>query len=384
MKKIVHIINCLKANGAQVMLYNLLSRMDRTIFEAEVVSLMDADPIGPQIERLGIPVHALGMRSGIPDPLGTLRLALLLQQRRPDMVHTWLYHSDLIGGVAAKLAGNIPVLWAVHATNPYIQKWSSVLTFRACALLSHHLPERVVCVSAAARDEHVQLGYPAEKMLVIPNGFDLVAFKPDPAARLAVRQELSLAPDTPLIGLVGRFHPQKDHHTFTQAAAQLHARCPGAHFLLCGDDITWENRELVAWIDQAGIRTCCHLLGRRSDMPRLTAACDIATTSSAYGEAFPMVVGEAMACAVPCVVTDSGDSARIVGDTGLVVPPRDPAALATAWHTLLKMGQEARMQLGQVAQRRIEQQFSLQGVVDQYETLYKELGRAANLFVLPH
>src|SRR6185503_9929721 len=131
----------------------------------------------------------------------------------------------------------------------------------------------------------------------------------------------------PLIGLVGRFDPQKDHRNFIAAAAILHRSCPDVHFLLCGDNVTWENAKLRGWIEETGLRKQYRLVGRRQDMARLTAALDIGTSSSSYGEGFPNVIGEAMSCGVPCVVTDIGDSALIVGQTGRVVPAQNPEAL---------------------------------------------------------
>ena len=213
-------------------------------------------------------------------------------------------------------------------------------------------------------------------MVVIPNGFDLAAFRPDPPARWSVRHELSIPAETPLIGLVGRFHPQKDHQTFVQAAAWLHTRLPETHFLLCGDGITWENPTLAAWIETAGLRPCFHLLGRRDDIPRLTAALDLASSSSAYGEGFSNVIGEAMACGVPCVVTDVGDAALLVGSTGRVVPPRTPQALAQEWYALLALEREGKEQLGRAARQRIEAHFSLPAIVARYEALYAALASA--------
>jgi glycosyltransferase involved in cell wall biosynthesis len=212
-----------------------------------------------------------------------------------------------------------------------------------------------------------------EKMLVIPNGSDLLTFKPNSGARLSVRKELGLQEETPVIGLVARFDLPKDHRTFVRAAGLLHTRIPDVNFVLCGDGITWVNPQLTEWIDAAGIRTCCHLLGRRLDIPRLSAALDVAVSSSAYSEAWPLSVGEAMACGVPCVVTDVGDCALIVGDTGRIVRPKDPEALADAWHELLTLSPDERARLSWAARRRAEERFSLPSTVAQYERLYAEL-----------
>jgi glycosyltransferase involved in cell wall biosynthesis len=373
--KVLHVITDLYIGGAEVMLYNLLRCTDRKRFAPRVISLRDRGLLDDKIRALGVGVQALGMRPYVPNPWAMLRLARWLRQNPPHVIQTWMYHADLIGGMASKLAGGIPVAWGLHNSNldPQHSKRATLWTVKACARLSHRLPTRIICCSEASCLVHSKLGYAAERMIVIPNGLDLDTFRPDPVARLSVRQELKIPEETILIGLVGRFDPQKDHGTFIQAAALLHAELPEVHFLLCGSDVIWANKRLSGWIDQAGIRSCCHLLGRRDDIPRLQASLDIACSSSAYGEAFSLAIGEAMACGVPCVVTDVGDSALLVGDTGKVVPPRDLRALAAAWGGLIEMGREGRNRLGRAARQRIEEHFSLSAIVARYEAIYEEL-----------
>jgi glycosyltransferase involved in cell wall biosynthesis len=375
--KIAHIITGLNTGGAEIMLYKLLSGLDREAFEPRVVSLTDIGPVGEKIKLLGVPVRALGMRRGVPDPRGVWRLVQQLKAERPHLVQTWMYHADLLGGLAARLGSGIPVVWNIRHSNldPVGNKRTTIWTAKVCARLSHCLPARIVCCSEASRRVHTALGYAGDKMMVIPNGFDLAAFKPDAKARTAVREELGISQEALLIGLVGRFDPQKDHRNFVEAAARLRTDCPQVHFLLCGDGVNWNNAELTGWIGEAGLRQQFHLLGRREDMPRLTAALDISSTSSSYGEGFPNVIGEAMACGVACAITDVGDSAFIVGETGLVVPPRDPEALAHAWKKLIEMGPEGRQKLGETARKRILENFSLPDIVARYEALYKEVVR---------
>jgi glycosyltransferase involved in cell wall biosynthesis len=386
--KVTHVITALHAGGgAETMLYRLLLYSDRANFEHEVICMTDIGALGEEIRALGVPVRALGMRRGVPNPLHVLRLARWLNLNPPDVVQTWMYQPDLVGGLATRLAGDAPVVWGIHSSylDPQSVNQLKIWTVRACAWASRWLPTRIVCCSEASRQVHAELGYPTKNMLIIPNGSDLTAFKPDPEARSAVRRELGLREGTPLVGLFARWDPQKDHRTFVRAAALLHARAPDTHFVLCGAadadgiGITSENAQLTEWIDAAGLRSCFHLLGMRRDVPRLSAALDIASLSSSYGEAWPLMVGEAMACGIPCVVTDVGDSASIVGDTGRVVPPRDPAALADAWHELLAVGPYARARLGIAARRRIEEQFSLTSAIAKYEGLYKELTLSSDL-----
>lgn len=376
---ILFLITGLVADGAERMLYRLISRMDRTRFVITVVNMADVGSLGEQIRAVGVPLRSLGMRPGVPNPMSLLRLVRWLRQNPPDVIQTWMYHADLLGGLAAKLAGSIPVAWGIRHSNFSDQssRKLTIYTMRACAQISRWLPARIVCCSEASQRVHTELGYATSKMIVIPNGFDLHAFKPDPAARESVRAELQIPPDAPLIGLVGRFHPQKDHRNFVQAAALLHRSRPDVHFVMCGDEVTWENGKLRGWIEEARIGKQSRLLGRREDMSRLTAGFDIGASSSSFGEGFPNVIAEAMACGVPCVVTDVGDSAIIVGGTGRVVSPRNPYELANALHELVEIGQKGRDQLGMAARCRVQEHFDLPHIVARYQDLYQELaGRA--------
>lgn len=375
--RICHVISGLETGGAESMLYKLLSGLDRERFEAEVVSLTSIGPTGPKIQKLGVPVRALGLARGIANPLGVLRLARWLRGSRPDLVQTWMYHADLLGGLAARLVG-VPVVWNIRHSDLSAKgnKRTTILARQAGARLSRMLPQRIICCSEVAQEIHIQMGYAADRMVVIPNGFDLEAFRPDPAARRSVRRELDLPDQAHLIGLVARFNPQKDHATFVEAARRLAAQKPGVHFLLCGDGVTWMNHALTELIRQAGLADYFHLLGPRDDIPRLSAALDLAASSSAYGEGFPNVVGEAMACGVSCVVTHVGDSALIVGNTGRVVAPGDPGGLAKAWAELLSLPAAERQALGAAARERVQALFALPVIVQRYQDLHEEIIRS--------
>ena len=378
---ILCLITSLEMGGAQMMLYKLLARMDRTRFVPEVISLIDIGPMGEKIESLGIHVRSLGMRPGIPNPMGILRLIHWLRRAPPDVIQTWMYHADLVGGVAAKLAGGMPVAWGIRHSDlsNHGSRRLTIYTMRMCAQMSKWLPARIVSCSEASQRVHTALGYATQKMIVIPNGFDVRAFKADSVARESVRVELQIPPDASLIGLVGRFDPQKDHRNFVSAAALLNSSRPDVHFLLCGDDVTWENAQLRGWIEETGLRKQYRLVGRRQDMARLTAALDIAASSSSFGEGFPNVIGEAMSCGIPCVVTDVGDSALIVGQTGRVVAPQNPKALANALREFVDLGHEGRTRLGMAARHRIKEHFDLPDIVIRYQNLYEELASGARV-----
>jgi glycosyltransferase involved in cell wall biosynthesis len=356
------------------MLLRLLSRMDPDAWNPMVVSLRDEGVVGEKLEAAGVPVRALGMRERPADLGAIARLVRWLRETRPAIVQTWLYHADLFGGVAARWAGGFPVVWNIRQSNldPRRERRTTVWIGRLNALLSRRVPTRIVCCSESARQAHANLGYDADRLVVIPNGFDTEAFRPDPSSRASVRLEIGLSPDSLLIGQVARFDPQKDHGNFVEAARLLGQSHPSVHFLLCGEGIDELNPTLRQWLDRSGIRDRCHLLGARDDIPRILAALDIASLSSA-GEGSPNVLGEAMACGVPCVATDVGECAAIIGDTGRVVPRRDPQALAAAWRELTEAGPDKRRRLGTKARTRIESRFALASMVAGYETLYQQV-----------
>jgi glycosyltransferase involved in cell wall biosynthesis len=372
--KIVHIINSFEFGGAEVMLGNLLACTGRGRFEPVVVSLIDDLRLADGILASGIPVRVVGMRPGVLDPLAVARLACLLRRERPRVIQTWMDHSNFIGGIAMRLALRAVLVWGVHHSQHVrgVTKRTTLMTVSACARLSRRLPARIVCCSEQARSEYARRGFAAEKLVVIPNGFDTAAFRPDPAARARVRGELGLGPEATLIGLVARYDPVKDHPNFLRAAALLRGRVPGVHFLLCGDKVDRGNAALTSAVESLGLRDRCHLLGPRRDIARIQASLDLATSSS-VSEAFPLCLGEAMACGVPCVATDVGDSAAILGETGRVVPPRAPAALADAWEELLGLDPDARARLGLAARRRIRRRYDLASVAERYEDLYEHL-----------
>jgi glycosyltransferase involved in cell wall biosynthesis len=382
--KLLHIITGLSTGGVEMKLFNLLSRMKRGAaapaagdrFESVIISLMNTDTmIGHRIEELGIPIYSLGMKVGmLPTPITVWRLINLVRKIQPDLIHGWMYHGILATEVAKIFSTSKFTIWEIQTTIYSLQneKKMSAIIIKICALLSK-LPARIIFVSQTSKLQHEALGFYTKNNCLLPNGFDTSLFKPSIESKLDVRQELGLSEDTLLIGLFCRYHPMKDHANCLQAAALLLKDYPDIHFLLVGTEVDRDNQTLNQLIQELGISKQIHLLGERSDIPRLSAALDIASSSSAYGEAFPMVIGEAMSCGIPCVVTDVGDSARIVDNTGYVVPPRDPQALAQAWQKMIELGSEGRNSLGEAARKRIIENFGLDFVVSQYENLYESV-----------
>ena len=371
--KLLHIINGLDTGGAEMMLYKLLSATDRSQFESAVISLRDRGTLGEQIEALGVPVHTVGMARGRPTP--ARRFLRLARRLEPDLIQGWMYQANLAAWLAGHWPGSrVPVLWNIrHSVDDLrVEKWRTAALIRVGARLSSY-PEAIVYNARASARQHAGLGYAMDRQRVIPNGFDCERFRPRAAARSDLRQSLGLALETLLVGLVARHHPMKDHATFLRAAALLAADRPAVHFVLVGRDVSDGNAALKQQIQAAGLEARVNLLGERAGIEEIMAGLDIFTLTSAWGEGFPNVVGEAMACGTPCVVTDVGDAAWIVGGTGAVVPRRDPEALARAWRAMVELGPEGRARLGQVGRQRVQMHFALPHIVAQYETLHREV-----------
>jgi glycosyltransferase involved in cell wall biosynthesis len=375
--RVVHIINSFEFGGAEAMLCNLLLRSDRNRFDLQVVSLIDDLSVAGPIIEAGIPLVTMGMKPGVPSPAGVFRLIRHLRKLRPDVIQTWMDHSNLIGGIAGRFVPGAKVVWGIHHSNhvPGLTKRSTLMTVRACGMLSGVVPAKIVCCSETSRAMYSASGFACRKIRVIPNGFDTGRFQPDSQARLAIRAELGLNADAILIGLVARYDPLKDHATFLRAAGLLQEKWPNVHFLLCGNKVDADNPALTEQIAALNLSGACHLLGPRRDVPRIFAALDIATSSS-ISEAFPLAIGEAMSCGIPCVATDVGDSALMIGPSGKIVPPSDPAALAAGWAELLQMDAAARAQIGAASRERVRERFDLDAVTWQYQSLYEELAES--------
>ena len=370
-RRIVHVITGLGAGGAERQLAALATRSDPARIRHVIVSLLDEGVWGARLREAGVELHTLGLRRKWMAPLALARLARLARAGRADIVQTWLYHADLLGLVAGALTGR-PVIWTLRGSHLRLDIYGleTRLLVRLLTGLSG-CPRAIVANAEAGESWHRAIGYHARRWEVISNGIDTDAFRPDPAARASVRQELGLPADALLIGNMSRHDPMKDHPTLFAAFRNLAGR---AWLLLAGDGTGPHNPVLARQIAAAGIDPVrVQRLGRRADVPRLLAALDVAALSSAFGEGFPNVVAEGMACGIPTVATDIGDAGRIVGDCGVVTPVADAPALAAGINRLLDLEAAAKTDLARRSRARIVQQFSIPAMVAAYTRLYDEI-----------
>lgn len=371
MPRVLHIISGLTVGGAETALYRLVTNSRGGDYTHAVVALTPGGALGERLRDAGIELTAFDFKSA---PVSQFfHLLSLMRRNRPDIVQTWLYHADMFGGVAARLAGNPNVIWGIRTTELTAgDSRFTVVVRKLCAWLSHRIPRAIVCVAEAARRVHAQIGYDADRMVVVPNGFDLSHLVAPADQMAALREQCGFGEEHFVVGTLGRFNAAKDQRNFVRAAAQLAEQHRQLRFLMVGRGLETSNGELMQWINETGHADRFVLLGERADVAVCLAAMDIFCLSS-RAEGFPNAVGEAMAMGVPCVVTDVGDAAMLVADTGVVVPKENSPALAEGIARILAMKPDARKQLGQKARDRILSEFTVERVRERFEAIYQRL-----------
>jgi glycosyltransferase involved in cell wall biosynthesis len=373
MIRLLHLITTLEVGGAEMALVRLVTRLDPGRFSSAVVAMVDGGSLARQLEASGVETHTL--HDARAARFSTVwRLGRIIRRVRPTVLQTWLYHADLLGLVAGRALGVPAVAWNIRCSD---LDWShharSLYWLRSLLARLSRGPQAVVVNSEAGRQLHEQLGYRPRRWALIPNGFDTDLFTPSESHRSAVRLELGIAGDAPVVGHVARYHPMKDHRTFLAAMARVAETRAELRVVLAGRGVDGGNRELRRAIAEERLEGRVVLAGETAQPARLLAAVDVTVSSSSYGEGFPNIVAESMACGVPVVGTDVGDTARIIGRDGRVVGRRDAAALSEAVEWLLARPLAERVAMGRAARERIVRDFSLEAVVGRYEQLYLEL-----------
>jgi glycosyltransferase involved in cell wall biosynthesis len=361
--KILYVTAGLRGGGAEAMLTRLATATPGVADEITVVSLLPAEAHVERLRAAGVTVVELNFDRAAGVARGLVELARLIAARRPDIVQGWMYHGDLAALATLIMSGRrkrTRLVWSIRCTALDLRHYGGFglrLVVKACTLLSGW-PDLVTANSVAGLKSHLALGYRPRRAEVVANGIDVDAFKPDPAARRAVRLDLGIPENAVVLAHVARVDAMKDHAAFLAAMARL----PDVSALLVGagtEDLPAAHNVIR--------------LGRRHDVARLFAAADFVVSSSRFGEGFSNVLGEGMACGLPAIATDVGDAKLIVGDTGLVVPPEDPVALAAGIRTLAGESAAARADRGARARARIVENFDLAGAVERHVQLYASL-----------
>jgi glycosyltransferase involved in cell wall biosynthesis len=336
-----------------------------------------------ELRSKGITLHDLNSPA-LLKPSVWLALRRTIQQERPDVIQTWMHHADFIGSLAAYSVGYTKVVWGVRATevhrNPGDSTLKTAIFHKALGWAAKLLPQQIISNSEAAVQVHVDMGFPRQKMVVVPNGVDAQRFKPDTEFRQKVREELQIPAEAPVIGFVGRFHPVKDLPLFFRAAAIAQRAVPQLHFLLCGgveSELPASAHEAYQAVPQ---RQQVHFVPFGSSTQRYYPAMDLFSLTSS-SEAFPNVVLEAMASGLPCATTAAGDCAPMLEGLGKVVPVGDTNALATAWQELLKLSTTEREDLGRLGRERVLERYTPQRALEGFQRIYRNFLACATVLM---
>lgn len=371
-KKVTFLIRDLNYAGAQRQVVTLAKALDRECFDISVLHHYSNGSLEKDLKDADIVTICLE-KQGRWDTIAFFwRLVKNLKLIKPDLLHGYLGDANLLTIFLKPFFPSTKMIWGLRNSNdenPNQYGWVGRLLGELNRPLAP-LADLIIVNSHAGRAYHLTEGYPADKMVVIPNGIDTEGFQPDREAGARLRTEWGIPEDALLIGLVGRLHPMKDHPNFLKAAALLCQEKKNIMFVCVGkgpEDYTMELQQLTA---QLNLSEKVIWAGTHADMPAVYNALDIYVSASAYGEGFSNALGEAMACGLPCIVTDVGDSAWIVGNTGIIVPPKNPEALANAMKQLIEKVDD---QDQEPIRQRIIDRFSVSELAQKTETMFYQL-----------
>jgi glycosyltransferase involved in cell wall biosynthesis len=370
-RTVLFVTTGLDGGGAEQTLLRLLQGLREGPVRPALASLRGGGSLAEDAAGLGLPFMELDMEPRfLTGAGGMVRLVRFARAVRPDILQGWMYHGNAAASLTALTLPYSRLFWSIRQSlgAPETEQPGTSRLIRRGKWIRRR-PETIVYNSRTAAKDHEKAGYPEPCRVVIPNGFDTDRFRPDRNAREQVREELRLSRDDILIGMVARYHPVKDHAGFLRAAALLADRRPDVQFLLAGEGVTGDNQEIGNLVRSLNLHGRCHLLGERDDIHRVTAALDLAALTS-LSEGFPNVIGEAMACGVPVVATEAGDTGELLDGIGIVVPCGDPERMAVSWQQLLELPKDRRQALCDAGRNRILDRFSTVRMVSAFENLY--------------
>lgn len=369
--KVLHIISNLMVGGAEAMLSKVV-RATASEVEHSVISLIDGGAIAAELKDAGVPVHFLGAGRNFGAALRIGRIRQIVREVRPDLIQGWMYHGNIAASIAAGACRPpMPVLWNIRQSIGSLRDESflTLLTIFLGTLLSGS-PRVIIYNSRRAVEDHERLSYSHKRRVIIANGFDTVSFQPDASARAALIAQLGLPDDAAIVGRIANFRTYKDYPTLFAAFATIARANPRAHLVVIGRELGPDNAALARLVATQPEPERVHILGERSDVASLLPGFDIMLSNSS-AEAFPNVIGEAMACGVPTVTTDAGDCGAILGDPARVIAIGDSAALAKKTLAILSLGQEARAEIGARDRARVIANYSIEKIAAEYVALWR-------------
>jgi len=371
--KILHIITALGNGGAEHTLYKICKH-DKSN-EHTVISFKGEGKYFSLLNEIGVKVYIL-KTNPITFFLKFFLLMKMIRFLNPDLVQTWLVHGDFLGSIATRLAGIKKIVWNIRYSNLEFKstKLITILLIRVLSKLSFSLPKSIVVVSKSAKKNCEKIGYCKKKLFLIQNGYDLSILKPIKSQKINFRKNLKIKKEVAVIGMVARYTNKKDHNNLLNALSLLRSKNINFICILVGPDNNKKNLDLTNKIKELNLNNYIKLLGSKNDITQVMNWIDIYVQSSKYGEGFPNVVAEAMACGTPCVVTDVGDAALIVGKTGYVVPPNNSFKLGRAIERMiLEINKKNWSKKKNQSKLRIKNNFGINIMIKSYNKLWNKV-----------
>lgn len=365
MKRIIHIINSLHSGGAENMLYKIIKHSDKEEYYHEIIVLRSGGILSQKITKQGVKIHNLSTHNG--NIFKQIRKSIDIMKHF-DIVNTWLYHSDFYGFIIGKLILKKKLIWNIRHSNldKNANKAKTLMIVKINSLLSRYV-DYITYNSKEAIIKHKKVGYADKNSILVLNGFEMDKYNYSLSDRINVRKSLDIDLNENVFITVGRWNIQKDYFTLIESLNLLKNDNIDFKMLMVGNKLDINNEELVNIIDKYNLNNNILLLGRRDDIPQILSSSDIYISSS-LGESFSNTIGEAMACELPCVVTDVGESRNIVGDYGKVVNSKDYTGLKDAIYSMINLP-ELRI-MGKQARKRIKTNYDINNIVKLYEKLY--------------
>ena len=366
---ILHIIIGLNMGGAETSLFKLVTSSKSKNFKHIIISLTSLGIYGSLLKQQGYIVYNLNLKNVFSLPFVIFKLIRLFLIIKPDVVQTWMYHADLLGGLIAKLFNVKKILWCIRCTHVPIGSKSTFLLMKICAYISNFIPTYIICVAESSKESHIVYGYDSKKIIVIPNGFTVQSeVNPYKSNNYFGNNVFN---NHIIVCSVGRFHPDKGIDILINSANKVLKTNKNVHFVLAGHGCDNNNLLLINLLKVNNVLEHFTLLGQINNVPSLLKSVDVFCLPSRT-EGFPNVLAEAMSCGVPCVATNSGDAQILLGDNFQTVQVDSVAGLTNGLLNMVNETSEQRAFIGNSCFKRIEQYFSLSSVTNKYHILYRE------------
>ena len=373
---ILHVIGDLNMGGAERTLTNLLLELKNQSYEHRVITLFENGTLAERLDNSGIKMFSAHLQKNIFCLFQLGHLIKLIKAQKPVLIQTWMYHSNNLINLLSVFFRGIPIVNNIRHSEPWTGSLKTILSAWVGAVLSRLTNNKILCCSKISKEKHIAIGYPSENMVVIENGFSERTYNKEQARSCFeflnfLGERKHIRGKNWIVIVVGRYCKEKDYDNFARAAGYVAGRMGNVTFVMCGSMIDSANSELVAMLTANNVIFNCHLMGQRNDVEDLMAVADLLVSASS-SEAFPNVIAEAMNVGTPCVATDVGESRNIIGDTGIVVPAKNPVALGEAILTMLK-DEDRLVELGKRAKQRIEQNYSVKAMAKHYIEVWKKV-----------